>query len=59
MPTAYALVALNILCIYLCYQVAANRNADARFWGFMGLFFGPLALPFVFLAKAKDKYYVR
>jgi len=55
MPTAYALVELNILCIYLCYQVAANRNADARFWGFMGLFFGPLALPFVFLAKAKDK----
>mgnify|MGYP000905271723 CR=1 FL=1 len=44
MPTAYALVALNILCIYLCYQVAANRNADARFWGFMGLFFWPLGI---------------
>lgn len=55
MPTAYALVALNIICIYLCYQGAVNRKADARFWGFMGLVFGPLALPFVFLAKPKDK----
>jgi hypothetical protein len=55
MPTAYALVALNILCIVVCHQVAVKRRADARFWGFMGLFFGPLALPFLLFAKPRDK----
>jgi hypothetical protein len=55
MPAAYALVVINILCIFLCYQVALNRNADARFWGFMGFFFGPLALPFLVFAKPRDK----
>ncbi len=55
MATPYALVALNIICIFLCYQIAASRNADARFWGFMGFFFGPLALPFLLFTKPRDK----
>jgi len=55
MPIAYALVAVNILCILLCYQIAVSRNADARFWGWMGVFFGPLAIPFAFLAREVKK----
>ena len=55
MPIAYALVAVNILCILLCYQIAFSRNADARFWGWMGVFFGHLAIPFAFLAREVKK----
>ena len=37
----------------LLYFIAAKRNADTRFWLVMGVLFGPLALPFVFMAKTK------
>ncbi len=55
MPTAYALVVINILCIFVCYQVAKERKGDTRFWGWMGVLFGPLAVPFVFFARPQEK----
>lgn len=53
MPTAYALVIINILCIMVCYQVAKGRRADVRFWGWMGVIVGPLAVPLVFFSRPK------
>jgi hypothetical protein len=53
MPTAYALVILNIISIFVCYQIAKNRGADTRFWGWMGVFFGPFAIPLAFFCKVK------
>jgi hypothetical protein len=35
----------------LLYFIAEKRNANKCFWLAMGILFGPLALPFVFLAK--------
>jgi hypothetical protein len=55
MPVTYALVMINILCIVVCYQIAKERQANIRFWGWMAVLFGPFAVPFVFFAKAKDK----
>jgi len=45
------LLILNILSIFVCFFIAKKRSAKASFWGLMGALFGPLAIPFVFLAK--------
>ena len=44
---------INAMGIVLCYQIAKMRQSNARFWGLMGLLFGPLALPFVFFSTPK------
>ena len=51
----WALLAITILSIALCYQIATLLRADARFWAVMGLLFGPFAVPFVFFSKAKTE----
>ena len=53
MIMAYALVVLNVMSVYLCYIIARDRGADPRFWGWMGLFLGPVALPLLCFAKPK------
>ena len=40
-----------IICGVFCHYIAKNRGANPSFWGVMGIIFGPLALPFVFLSK--------
>ena len=55
MVTAYALVVINLVSIFICYEMAKNRGGKARFWGWMGLFFGPLAIPFAFFCKPKKQ----
>jgi len=55
MPMSYALIALNILSIYICYQIAKSRNANTRFWGWMAVLLGPFAIPLVLLSKAVKK----
>jgi len=37
----------------ICHQLAKHRGAQPVFWGVMGIVFGPLAIPFVFLARTK------
>lgn len=49
------LVALYIASIFGCYFIAKYRDADTVYWGMMGALFGPLALPFVFFAKTKNR----
>ncbi|MEN8178939.1 MAG: hypothetical protein ABFS39_09980 [Pseudomonadota bacterium] len=51
---------LLVLCIFLisgivCYLAAKARGLKPVFWGIMGLLFGPLAIPFVFLSGHADK----
>ena len=52
---AYMLVALTVISAGICYYVAKQRGLSKPYWVFMGAFFGPLAVPFVFLAKTKRK----
>jgi len=52
--TVPALAVLNIMSVYMCYIIAKDRDASPRFWGWMGLLFGPFALPFVFFSKPKE-----
>lgn len=51
MVSAYALVTINIISIFICYDIAKKRESNARFWGWMGVFFGPLAIPFTLFCK--------
>lgn len=54
MVTAYVLVAINIISIFICYDIAKNRGGNVRFWGWMGVLFGPLAIPFALFCKPKN-----
>ena len=40
-----------ISCAILLWFIADKRGANTFFWAFMGAFFGPLAIPFVFFTK--------
>ena len=44
-----------VASIGVCYVVAKRRGANAGFWAVMGALFGPLAVPFVFLAKGTKR----
>jgi hypothetical protein len=50
----YLLVALNIASIFICHHVAKTRGAKPVFWAVLGAIFGPLAIPFAFMAKPKS-----
>ena len=43
-----------IACAYLLWVIADRRGVNTRLWAIMGAVFGPLAIPFIFLTKAKD-----
>ena len=53
--TALLLVAITVVSVGICYYAARQRGLSKPFWVFMGAFLGPIALPFVFLAKSKGK----
>jgi hypothetical protein len=55
MTLSIALLAFSALCVYVCYSVAKSRKSNVLFWVTMGLLFGPLAVPFVFFAKPRNK----
>ena len=45
-------IGLIIFSGIICHFLAKSRGANPVFWGVMGVLFGPLAIPFVFLAKS-------
>ena len=49
-----AVVIIFLLSIVICHALAKKRGANPVFWGVMGAIFGPLAIPFVFMAKPRD-----
>lgn len=49
-----ALLSISILLfVFLAHMMAKKKGLDPVFWGVMGGLFGPLALPFILLAKSK------
>ena len=46
-------LAINVLCIGACHQIAKRRGASPLFWAIMGALFGPFAIPFAFMAGPK------
>lgn len=51
---AYFLVGIAIVSASICHHVAKRKGLNAAFWIVLGSFFGPLAIPFVFIAKSKN-----
>jgi hypothetical protein len=54
MTFIYLLLGLNIASIFICHHVAKSRGTKPVFWAMLGALFGPLAIPFVFMAKPKS-----
>ena len=50
--TAYLILAI-VFFVYLARVLAKKKGLDPVFWAVMGGLFGPLAIPFVLLAKSK------
>lgn len=50
-----AVLLLGLVSVVTCYLVAKKRNTKTSFWVAMAVLLGPLAIPFVFLSKPKDK----
>ena len=51
MPLPIAMILATAASAYVCYTIAKERRADARFWVWMGIVLGPLAIPFVFFSN--------
>lgn len=47
------LLLITLASAAICYWIAATRSADPVFWVLLGLFLGPLAIPFAFFSKPK------
>ncbi|MDJ0784611.1 MAG: hypothetical protein QNJ22_21790 [Desulfosarcinaceae bacterium] len=50
------MIILSAICIasaVLLWHMAHRRGANTFFWALMGALFGPLAIPFLLLAKGK------
>jgi hypothetical protein len=52
MPLTLVFFLATLASAYVCYTVANERHADTRFWLWMGILFGPLAIPLVFFSRA-------
>lgn len=37
----------------ICHLIAKSRGKNPVFWGVMGVIFGPIAIPFIFLPIKK------
>jgi hypothetical protein len=48
------LLAITVISAVICYYAAKRRGLNEPYWVFMGVLFGPLAVPFVFLVKPKQ-----
>lgn len=51
----YLLVVIAIVSAGICYSVAKKRGLNVPFWVAMGALVGPIALPFLFMAKSKKQ----
>jgi len=49
----FVLLIINLLSVFICYYVAKQRKAKISFWILLALLIGPIAIPFVFFAKAE------
>lgn len=49
------LVAIALICGVICHTIAKRRGAAPMFWGAMGVIFGPLAIPLVFLSRKHQR----
>lgn len=54
MSAALFIVFITLISAAICYRIAKKRGANPAFWIVLAAVIGPLAIPFVFLAKPKQ-----
>ena len=52
MSLTIALILTVVASAYVCRTIAKERRANVRFWVWMGILFGPLAIPLVFFSRS-------
>ncbi len=55
MSLALLVMAITLFSAYVCFTVSKEKGLNSIFWLWMALIFGPLAIPFIYLSKSKDK----
>ena len=53
MTAAIVIFLVFAASIMACHFIAKKRGINPVFWGVMGAILGPLAIPFIFMSKAK------
>lgn len=53
MQPLYIFILTWIICGGIAWRVAKSRNASGALWAVIGQVFGPLSIPFAFMAKPK------
>ena len=48
--TSFVVVIIfTLVSATICHLIAKSRGKNPVFWGVMGVIFGPLAIPFIFI----------
>jgi hypothetical protein len=47
------IITVTILSTGFCWRTAKRKRLNVQFWIIMGACFGPLAIPFVLLARSR------
>jgi hypothetical protein len=55
-PIVFPLAVVTAASAWICYLIAKKRKASVQFWIGMGIFFGPLAIPFVFFSRPEAQF---
>ncbi len=55
LPALILVVFITIFSAVICHKIAKRRGGNPVFWGVMGVLFGPLAIPFVFMLRNRKK----
>lgn len=56
MNSVFVIAVIAAGSMVYCHVVANRRGLKPVFWGVMGLLFGPLAIPFVYLLKPRKTH---
>ena len=48
-------ICVFVVSAVICHLIAKRRGANPVYWGVIGFLCGPLAIPFVFLARSVIK----
>lgn len=54
LTSAISLLLITIASAAICHLLAESRGRKPVFWGMMGVFFGPFAIPLIFILKKKN-----
>jgi len=55
MSLAFLVMAITLCSAFICFTTSKEKGLNSTFWLWMAIIFGPLAVPFIYLSKSKEK----